>query len=362
MVFSSVAIADDSTNHDVNKSQESRASVTEAAASKAGTTQHKFQPSAFTDAKGNLKFVNLVVAYPCSVFSFILGMCLVAIISLSSTAFAEGSPFTPDDSTYDLFDKRSVAFDSLQLAKAHVRTTFGINVESEVDGGGGDEGSMSETKLQEMAGDITYWIYEAKTDKGLFTKEALPIMRSSEVMFTKQKQYPSYCLLEYSDDEDDTPECMQSRSVTNIFYASEWNSTIARAVISELTGENIQLYNSIADCVEYNYLCQYISSDVTEEDMAWARNLSKSISSMMPYWDGEGELNDDVEEVSSFMAAINELHTKAPFVNFFFDGNFTMNNPIAMYSRSIVFWGSPLEGAKDEAINSKQSSRGLLKK
>ena len=83
---------------------------------------------------------------------------------------------------------------------------------------------------------------------------------------------------------------------------------------------------------------------------------------MISFWDGEGPLNDNPQEVSLLLAHIKELHTKAPFVNFFVDNNFTIENPVAMFSRSVVYWGSPLEDADDSFRGSKTSSQNLLKK
>ena len=61
--------------------------------------------------------MNIVVRYPCLVFVIILVLCLGITVNLSKSAFKAGNPFTPDDSTFDLYDKRSLAYDGLRLAK-----------------------------------------------------------------------------------------------------------------------------------------------------------------------------------------------------------------------------------------------------
>lgn len=332
---------------------------------------NKHPPSKFVDSKGNLKFVNIVVAYPCAIFLFILGLCLVIVVAFSNMAFTDGNPFTPDTNTYDLFDERSVAYDSLMLARENVKKEFQIRIIGESEGSSGNGGvqnvteSEGQTKFQERLGDVTYWIYEAKKDGGLFTKEALEHMRSSEIMLTKHVRYPSYCWLQHSTDIDsgeEVSECRRSKSVVNIFYASEWNSTLAKELLSQLTKENVRLYNSLASCVELNYLCDFIPSDATEDDKRWVRSMAYKINSMMVHWDGEGVLNTDTDEVSALLAVINKLYTKAPVVKFFFDTKFTVDNPVTMYTRSMVYWGAPLSGAKDDSFKRDETSQGLLKK
>lgn len=313
-------------------------------------------PSLFTDKNGNLKFVNFIVRYPCSVFFIILALCIFITVNLSRTAFQNGYPFTPDDSTFDLYDKRSLAFDGLRLGKEEVEALRKTVSPSE---GNNDQDKV--VRLQERLGDVTYWIYEAKTDKGVFTKDALPVMRSAEVLFTRQKKYPEYCRLQYQQVGNETnSKCMRELSVLNTFYASSWNSSIAKAIITELTEEKIQLYNSIAACVEFGMLCQYNPPGVTTQDIEWARSMNKRIMSMIVKWDGEGSLNENPYEVSLLLAHIKELNTKAPYVNFFVDSNFNIDNPVAMYSRSIIYWGAPLANANDSSRRS--SSRTVLKK
>ncbi len=320
------------------------------------------QATTFVDTRGNLKFVNFVVAHPCAVFLFIIGLCLVITVALSNLAFADGNPFTSETSAYDLYDQRSIAYDSLRLAKENVTKEFLIINESE--GNGNIEGSENTTDvknkkpLQENIGDVTYWIYEAKKKEGLFTKEALEQMRSTEDMLTKHVRYPNYCWLKRGSDS----ECRMSRSVVNIFYASEWNSTMAKELLSSLTKENVQLYNRLAACVELNYLCDFVPPGTTESDRQWVRNVTNSIDSMMVKWDGQGDLNKNMTEVSEFLAVVNELYTKSPSVQFFFDTNFTIDNPVTMYTRSMVYWGSPLEGAEENSFIRDKTSGGLLKK
>ena len=359
MVYSSCAIVPKSEDADAYASNDVKCNSAQKKDHNSASPSTLHPSSSFVDSKGNLKFVNVVVAYPCAIFLVILGICLVIVVALSKMAFADGNPFTPSTNAYDLFDVRSIAYDSLRLAHENVTKELQISLigEGTVFNDSLPEESVEPEKLQENLGDLTYWIYEAKKDAGLFTKEALEHMRTSENMLTKHARYPNYCWHQRG-----KAECRMSKSVVNIFYASQWNSTIAHGILSQLTEEKIRLYNSLASCVELNYLCDFIPSDATEDDKNWVRELAFRINSMMMHWDGEGELNKDLDEVSKFLAVMNELYTKAPVVQFFLDTNFTVDNPVTMYTRSVVYWGAPLSGANDKSPRSDDTSQGLLKK
>jgi hypothetical protein len=316
------------------------------------------------------KFVKFAVRYPVRIFLFILSLCLLTCIALVGSALKDGNPFTSNDISYDLNDIRSISYDSLRLAREDVASSFLQNTPTLYD----DDDTLiniePQKQLQEDVGDVTYWLFEAKTEKGVFTNITLPLMRSAELMLTRHKQYPKYCRLLYTESNQEgnnqtieSSGCQKPLSVVNIFYASYWNSTAVQRIISELaTNDKVILYNTLAACTEYDMLCQYLPNSITVNDRQWAQNIHNEISQIMQYWDGEGTLNQNIDEVSMFLATMNKLHTKAPFVNFFFDSNFTTANPVTMYSRIIVFWGSPLSGANDTAPYLKQTSRDLLKK
>jgi hypothetical protein len=344
MFFSSVPVAanDDDKNSIIKSEETARKEIVSDS-----------RNNLFTDAKGNLKFVNVVVRNPCVIFFFTIALCIGIVIALTSIVFENGNPFTSDETTFDLYDRRSIAYDSLRLASTEIR---GIRAQSTSKQA---EEVNTPIRTQETLGDMTYWIYESKTENGLFSKEALSTMRSTEIMLTRQKKYPQYCLLEYTEDvirNETISKCRKELSVLNIFYASSWNSTLAQSIIDELTADKIGLYNNVAACVEYKMLCQFIPPAISTKDMEWAMSIHQRIMTMTIQWDGEGALNDNTEEVSLFLAHMNQLVTKSPFINFFFDANFTINNPIPMYSRSIIYWGFPLSNA-----NQKVSSSDLLK-
>jgi hypothetical protein len=362
MVYSSASIVplDDTISQKASVSNENILAEAIRCVHDPPTQKNSFQivSGRFIDDKGNFKFINHVVKRPVNVFCIILGLCIAMTMVLFRFALAQGSPFTPDDHTYDLSDKRSVAYDSFRLARKELASAREMNYSV-----AGDEVFDEEKpRLQENLGDVTYWIFEAKSDEGLLTKGGLSLIRSVEQTFINDFHYRNYCVRQYEDlGGQETSKCRAPTSVTNIYYASEWNSTLAKQITRNLTKENIKLFNNLAACVLKNVLCDYLPNEVTVSDKTWVQQLDHDVKSMMISWNGEGALNRDVDEVSSFLASINELYAMKPYVSFYFDSNFTVDNPVARFSRSVIYWGSPLPGATDEE-NEQKSSGEILKK
>jgi len=303
--------------------------------------------SIFTDEIGNLKFVNFVVRHPVKLFISLIALCILSSIVLIILSRRDGSPFTDRENDYVLSDVRSIAYDSLSLADKEVRQD--------------EENEEALTgKDQEGTGDITYWIYEAETADGLFTKEAIPYMREAESTIIDNQNYPNYCVLEYSTTTEgiDVAQCQKPLSVLTIYYASFWNSSLAQEVIEEISSaDNRELYNALAPCVEFGVRCDILPSGTTTAQITFVSKISKNIETIISTWDGKGELNPDVDEVTTFIAYMNELATKQFYVNFFFDKNFDISNPIVKYSRSILYWGELLNGTTtiDESDEERRS-------
>jgi hypothetical protein len=297
--------------------------------------------SIFTDDSGNLKFVNAVVRRPCTIFLLIIALTYGITSGLYYLTLNAGNPFTEGQNDYDFSDVRSIAYDSLKLAQDEVSDELEDLVSVR-------NANTNETRLQEDYGDITYWIYEAKTDDGVLTKEAIPRMREAESTILANKEYANYCRLDYNPiDETEAPVCRRPLSAMNIYYASTWNSAVAEEILSDLAGDKLETYNTLAPCVEYNFRCDLLPSNLASQ-LEWATSTKNKIDSMLVNWDGKGELNSDVDEVTNFIAHINQLPTKNFNVNFFLDENFDISNQVSMFSRSIIYWGELLDGTKDE--------------
>ena len=293
--------------------------------------------SIFTDENDNLKIVNFIVRNTCLVFFLIIGLCIISTLILVRLARQTGNPFTDNSNSYDIYDIRSIAYDSVRVAKVQLEKEIIANNGRRLD---------DVDQPQKSFGDLTYWIYEAETADGLFTDESIPIIRGIENTILNHPDYPEYCQLNYN---IEPPQCVQPLSAMNIYYASQWNSTVAQNVISELTDVKVDLYNALSACVEYNQLCDKVDPSIdTPANKLWVAETSQKINGMIRYWDGKGDLNPNVDEVSLFMAYINQLRTKAASVNFFTDMNFTISHPVATYARSISYWGKLLNGTSTD--------------
>jgi len=54
------------------------------------------------------------------------------------------------------------------------------------------------------------------------------------------------------------------------------------------------------------------------------------MTEIMSKWDGKGDLNNDISQVTLFAAYMKELKTKRGLVEFAFDKNFKIENLISM--------------------------------
>ena len=80
--------------------------------------------SCWTDERGNLKVVNMVVRHPCKIFWLIIVLVLVLTFILNAAVFRtaeNGNPFTLPGNEFDLLDVRSIQYDSLRLASDQVK-------------------------------------------------------------------------------------------------------------------------------------------------------------------------------------------------------------------------------------------------
>jgi hypothetical protein len=122
---------------------------------------------------------------------------------------------------------------------------------------------------------------------------------------------------------------------------------IAQSVIDTLMMDfpaNVIRYNAVALCVEFNVLCERVPPQYnTTEDFAWALALNAEISSLTNEWDGKGPLQEPfLDQISLFCAYMQQLITKKGLMDFGFDKEFSIDNPVSKYSRAILTWGGPL--------------------
>merc|ERR1711933_411500 len=55
-----------------------------------------------------------------------------------------------------------------------------------------------------------------------------------------------------------------------------------------------------------------------------------------------GDLIEDIDQGTTLAAYLIKLDTKRGLVDFGYDKNFDVDNPVSMFSRAILTWGGPL--------------------
>ncbi|GMH55303.1 hypothetical protein TrLO_g5119 [Triparma laevis f. longispina] len=243
---------------------------------------------------------------------------------------------------------------------------------------------------------FTYWIYEAQTSAGCFTADTLPVMEEAETMFTSNAEWQKWCLREYNDIYDATQgyECAKSLSALNAYKASSWDQVmvddiedrldnpvagvtpLADAVIATLpTGafNGREVYQLLGFCTKFGVACDIMTNPAypfaaffTTDDInimkAFSSQLDADFATVTALWDGSGAINSDPEAVSLFQAYMKDLPSQAFLVDFFFDAEFTKENPVTMFSRSITFWGAPVLGVTVDPDNEKDTKSGDARK
>lgn len=325
----------------------------------------KEEPKAATfwsDENGNLKFVNIVVRLPFTVFFSILTLIIVLTFLLGAVVFRGGNPFAdPNIGSYDIHDLRSIAYDSLNLAKEFV---------SEEREAFFEEKTGLTTRTQEEGIDVTYWVWESEASTGVFGDvDSISGMKEGLSLFQDDPDYEKYCARTYSNRTLDSEySCAKPISALNMYYASSWDFDLVNVVLAQLQDESkIELYNSQALCVKYEQYCDLVPSSVTDDDKAWAQALYLNISSITATWDGTGELvsKDDLDTVTLFAAHLMQIPTEKGALDFGFDKDFGIDKPVSMYSRAILSWGGPLEMESeddDPDVTKEDQDRKLLKK
>ena len=322
------------------------------------TASNQHPPGIFTDRKGNLRFVNLVVHYPCCIFFVFLLAAIGMSILLVIIVFQAGNPFADPGSEYDIKDIRSTAYDSFRLAQELIK--------DERDNSRRMEESQlveDEFRTQEKNLDVTYWVYESETENGVFSSpESISAMKESLDLFIKHEDYENYCWKSYvyaPTINITTSQCHLPLSPLQMYYASYWDVAKAENVIEQLTdSDNVELYNSLSLCLEYSSYCELVPEDLlTDENEKWYEAINDNITSILMKLDGTGELhNININQMTLFAAYVMKLDTKRGYFDFFYDKHFSVDNPVSMYSRAMINWGSPLN------VTGKKSDDGDEKK
>jgi hypothetical protein len=122
------------------------------------------------------------------------------------------------------------------------------------------------------------------------------------------------------------------------------------------------MYNTLAFCVLFNIGCDaYDGAGFTEAEQTtgflFVTQLFADLETITGAFDGKGELTEDPDEVTNFIAHLKELPSQAWKVDFHFSKEFSVDNQVSQYSRAIMFWGFPLSSELGGASESKTETK-----
>ncbi|CAB9521609.1 dispatched homolog 1 [Seminavis robusta] len=359
------------------------------------------EPTCFTDERGNLKFVNLVVRNPCLVFWFIFLLCIGITVVLFMVVFAEGNPFSDPSNEFDLNDVRSIQYDSLRLAHDVVNEQL-------------DASTTTQTKKQSETADLTYWVYEAETPAGVFaTSDSIQAMKNAFDIFLQDPEFQNYCLYKYPQSRDfttsttsssssdadaddsstsnttndnstmmmmmmteaptttttegdeeiaedgtttrslqqgnnDEPTCDTPLTPLIMYYPSSYDPVKVAHVIDELKDpKKVATFNALSLCFIRGLYCDLLlipqnATTYSQEDVDYTLALAWNLTSITRYWDMKGPQVENITQVTELASYLLQVDIFKGLVDFGFDKGFSIDNPVSLYSRGILFWGGPL--------------------
>lgn len=299
---------------------------------------HQQEPTFFSDERGNLKVVNLVVRNPCKIFWTIIALCILLTVALQALVFAEaedGNPITTPGNEFDIDDVRSLQFDSLRLARDEVEKLREAN----------SDGSEAVLKQSEVD-DLVYWTFEAQTPAGVFgSAESIEAMKDAFDLLLDDDRFPEWCLLDYRTPlaENATRECDAPVGPLRMYYASEWDSEEVAVVMEQLKdSDKLATFNSLALCYIQGLFCELVPNTTSETDIVWVNQLSSNITSITKSWDMKGNLVDNITEATEFAAHLLQVDLFKGLIDFGYDKGFSVENQVSIFSRGFVALGGPL--------------------
>eukprot|EP00547_Thalassionema_nitzschioides_P004019 CAMPEP_0194205816 /NCGR_PEP_ID=MMETSP0156-20130528/5020_1 /TAXON_ID=33649 /ORGANISM="Thalassionema nitzschioides, Strain L26-B" /LENGTH=1066 /DNA_ID=CAMNT_0038932197 /DNA_START=76 /DNA_END=3276 /DNA_ORIENTATION=- len=312
----------------------------------------------WTDERGNLKVINLMVNWPCLVFWLIIALCIIINFLLFFLVFrtaGDTGPFTVPSNEYELSDVRSIQYDSLRLARDVVQESRKNNA---------SEGKVISEQSDTAA--ILMWTFEGETPEGVFGSAAsIEGMKEAFDIFTDDPGFHDYCLLENPEKNSTELKCTMPITPLVMYYASSWDSEKAATVIEELKDPvKADLFNTLYLCIEQGG--PYCESGANNSDVAWATQLAANISSLRGSWDMNGTLVENFTQVTELASSLMQVDSFRGYINYGFDKAFSAENPISQYSRGMISWGGPLgdrnQTSEDEIKEQDESDEEQRKK
>jgi predicted RND superfamily exporter protein len=328
------------------------------------------EKSFFTDERGNLRAVNIIVRNPCAIFWTLIILCFVLTFGLNALVISkapDGNPFTSPENEYELNDIRSIQYDSFRLAQKEVSADLGKVSQAN-----------KTVNQQSQQTDITYWVFEGANPNLFGSAESIEVMKDAYDIFLQDPEFHDFCRLAWPKDTNSTNStntttmvnstvqvnstnpglnassvnCTVPLTPLSMYFPSYWDSIMVAYTIESLKDEErVESFNQATGCVLYQLNCDQLPSNITTEDIAWANSLKENVTNITKYWDMTGVLVENFTQVTELAAYLKEVDAFKGYVDFGFDLGFSKDNQQSKYSRGIISWGGPLEarnGTADE--------------
>jgi len=311
----------------------------------------------WSDERGNLKVVNLVVRNPCKIFWLIIAAVIALTFILNVAVFRtaeNGNPFTLPGNEFDLLDVRSIQYDSLRLAGDQVKEAREAR---------GMEGKTT-LKQSELEA-IQYWVFEASTPSGLFgDRQSIQGMKDAYDIFLNDPGYQDYCLVNYPRDpslitENTTLECQAPLTPLLMYYASYWDSAAVADVINDLKDPaKVELLNRVGVCaIPEAYCPPQTFENITLQEIMSALQFGMKMQNITSTWDMKGDLIENITQATELASYLVLVDLYAGVVDFGFDKTFSVKNPASQYSRGIIFWGGPYNNRNTSGLSEEEAKK-----
>jgi hypothetical protein len=237
--------------------------------------------------------------------------------------------------------------------QVHSRELTGDEIEVKV-----GEGDGSKVDQQSQSAAPLLMAYEHGDT--LFSPETLAKIKATEDIFRKNTKYGQFCKKTYEEPGDPANNCTRPFSAINLFYASEWDRAAVERVKSNLTTTaEFATFNTVALCFaidgaeEFPY-CQRKRAGMAESSWDLQKAIGSDLNAITDAWDGQAEVvangntQAGIDEMLQFVLLCKKLPLYGYKVDYYFDKDFSATNLKSRYTRSVGFFGTPLEGYVDE--------------
>eukprot|EP00931_Biecheleriopsis_adriatica_P072685 TRINITY_DN47102_c0_g1_i1.p1 TRINITY_DN47102_c0_g1~~TRINITY_DN47102_c0_g1_i1.p1 ORF type:complete len:1116 (-),score=235.19 TRINITY_DN47102_c0_g1_i1:84-3431(-) len=361
--------------------------------------------------RGN-RFVNCLVARPCACASGIMALCLVTIIGTGMIVRREGAGVFSSGRTNDLNDIRTMEWEAYEQARDMVKFWSQDKEEEESDcviERWGQEPRPCDTKVYPsltQRGDIVLTAMLTNGKTNLLTESGIKQLKAIEDKIVQHNEFANYCM-RWDKSGMDT-SCAQPISPLGIFYAdlgasgtsdlfdqvdaldgskdgelkvfetaglsenlSAIQSSYMQTMRSFMQGgptscTSSGVGNPVAMSQPGTQTCLMDAAMASMTVSATSKDLYKAMLPLVTALRGpRGEILQDVDKTLKLAAHMKTVGFYSPMVDYYFDKDFSVQNPVSKHSRGMIQFGLPLPGynnSDDRSAEQREKFRKWFRK